>query len=120
MRSGDYQKAVATNLAGTSSPEINGEVQRGYDATRQVAALKDPNVVVYGTWAENYDTVTYLSGLARAKGLPAMAETSHVMTAAEMPTVMTQAQEARLATLYIVRQQATDIVRSATYLAVVR
>ena len=120
MRAGDYQKAVATNLAGTSSPEINGEVQRGYDATRQVAALKDPNVAVYGTWAENYDTVSYLSGLAKAKGLRTMAETSHVMTPAEMPTVMAQAQEAHLAALYIVRQEATDIVGSARYLATVR
>ncbi|MEV6597192.1 hypothetical protein AB0M36_10060 [Actinoplanes sp. NPDC051346] len=116
MRAGDYEKAVATNLAGTSSPEINGEVQRGYDATRQVAALTDRKVVVYGTWAENFNTVNYLAGLARAKGLPAMAETSHVMTATQMPLVMAQAQQAGLSALYIVRQKPTDIV-SATYLA---
>jgi len=116
MRAGDYEKAVATNLAGTSSPEINGEVQRGYDATRQVAALQDTNVVVYGTWAENANTVNYLSGLAKAKGLRTMAETSHVMTPAQMPAVMAQSQRAGLATLYIVRQKATDIVGSATYL----
>ncbi|GGQ40336.1 beta-galactosidase [Couchioplanes azureus] len=116
MRAGDFEKAVATNLAGTSSPEINGEVQRGYDAARQVAALRDVNVVVYGTWAENYNTVSYLAGLARTKGLRTMAETSHVMRADQMPLVMAQAQQANLAALYIVRQNATEIV-SATYLA---
>ncbi|OJF12225.1 beta-galactosidase [Couchioplanes caeruleus] len=116
MRAGDFEKAVATNLGGTSSPEINGEVQRGYDATRQIAALTDPKVVVYGTWAENYNTVSYLAGLAKAKHLRTMAETSHVMTAAQMPLVMAQAQQANLAALYIVRQNATDIV-NATYLA---
>ncbi|WP_306204208.1 beta-galactosidase [Actinoplanes sp. RD1] len=120
MRSGDFDKAVATNLAGTSSPEINGEVQRGYDATRQVAALKDPKVVVYGTWAENANTVAYLAGLARGKGLRAMAETSHVCLPAQLPAVMAQAQQNDLATLYIVRLAATDIIGSSRYLAAAR
>ncbi|MFI5931753.1 beta-galactosidase [Actinoplanes sp. NPDC051494] len=118
MRTGDFDKAVTTNLAGTSSPEINGEVQRGYDATRQVNALKDPNVVVYGTWAENENTVAYLSGLARAKGLRAMAETSHVCTPAQLPGVMELAQRNDLAALYIVRLKSTDIIGSARYLSV--
>jgi hypothetical protein len=117
MRAGDYTRAVATNLAGTSSAEINGEVQRGYDATRQVKALRDRNVVVYGTWAENAGTLQYLSGLARAKGLRVSAETSHVCTPAELPAVMREAQKDGLDTLYIVRLQATDIIADATYLA---
>jgi hypothetical protein len=116
MRSGDFDKAVATNLAGTSSPEINGEVQRGYDATRQINSLTDPGVVVYGTWAESSNTVAYLSGLAKAKGLRAMAETSHVCAPEQLPTVMAQARRNDLAALYIVRLGASDIVKSSSYL----
>jgi hypothetical protein len=120
MRGGDFDKAVATNLAGTSSPEINGEVQRGYDATRQVAALKDTGVVVYGTWAEQANTVAYLAGLAKAKGLRAMAETSHVCLPAQLPAVMQLARTNDLAALYIVRLQAGDIVKNATFLTTQR
>jgi hypothetical protein len=117
MRAGDFGKAVATGLAGTSSAEINGEVQRGYDAARQIRALKDPNVVAYGTWGENADTVAYLAGLAAAKGLGAMAETSHVCLPAQLPGVMRQARADHLLALYIVRLPATDIVADASYLA---
>jgi hypothetical protein len=116
MRAGDFDRAVATNLGGTSSAEINGEVQRGYDAARQIAALKDRAVTVYGTWAEQADTVAYLAGLARAKGLRAMAETSHVCLPEQLPVVMAQARANDLAALYIVRLAATDIVKNSTYL----
>ncbi|GAA2547930.1 hypothetical protein GCM10010435_16580 [Winogradskya consettensis] len=117
MRAGDFDRAVATNLAGTSSPEINGEVQRGYDATRQIAALKDPKVVVYGTWAENADTISYLSGLAAAKGLRTMAETSHVCLPSQLPAVMAIARRNNLAALYIVRLAPSDIIGNARYLS---
>lgn len=66
MRPGDADKAVADNLSGASSAEINGEVQRGYDFARQISALTDPKAVVYGTWGENLPVVTYLAGLAHA------------------------------------------------------
>jgi hypothetical protein len=110
MRGGDFERATATNLAGTSSPEINGEVQRGYDAKRQINALRDPAVVVYGTWAENADTVSHLAGLAAAKGLPVMAETSHVCTPAQLPGVLRQARAAGVETVYVVRLPASDVV----------
>jgi hypothetical protein len=116
MRAGDFDRAVATNLGGTSSAEINGEVQRGYDATRQIAALKDTKVAVYGTWGEQADTVAYLAGLARAKGLRTMAETSHVCLPEQLPVVMAQARANNLAALYIVRLPATDIVKNSMYL----
>ncbi|MFG1993945.1 beta-galactosidase [Actinoplanes sp. NPDC048988] len=116
MRAGDFDKAVATNLSGTSSAEINGEVQRGYDATRQIGALKDKKVAVYGTWAENADTVAYLAGLARGKGLPVMAETTHVCRPSQLPAVMGIARANGLAALYIVRLGAADIVGNASYL----
>jgi hypothetical protein len=117
MRAGDFERAVATNLAGTSSPEINGEVQRGYDATRQVAALADRRAVVYGTWGENQNTVTYLAGLAKAKGLRAMAENSHDCLPAQLPTVLAHAQRTGLAAFYVVRLPAADIVKSSVYLS---
>jgi hypothetical protein len=113
MRTGDFDRAVATNLAGTSSPEINGEVQRGYDAKRQINLLRDRNVVVYGTWADNADTVAYLAGLAAAKGLPVMAETSHVCTTAELPGVLRNASDRGLAALYVVRLPAADVVETS-------
>jgi hypothetical protein len=116
MRDGDFGKAVATNLGGTSSAEINGEVQRGYDAARQIAALRDSKVTVYGTWGEQADTVAYLAGLARAKGLRAMAETSHVCLPEQLPAVMKQARANNLAALYVVRLAATDIVTNSAYL----
>jgi Beta-galactosidase len=117
MRIGDFERAVATNLAGTSSPEINGEVQRGYDAKRQIAALRDPNVVVYGTWAENADVVGYLTGLARSKGLATMAETSHVCTPAQLPEVLRQSRATGVEAVYVVRLPATDIVSGSHSLA---
>jgi hypothetical protein len=117
MRAGDFERAVVTNLAGTASPEVNGEVQRGYDAKRQIAALRDPDVVVYGTWAENADTVGYLAGLAAAKGLTVMAETSHVCTPEQLPEVLRQNRANGVQAVYVVRLPAADVVSSSRYLA---
>ncbi|GIE97069.1 beta-galactosidase [Paractinoplanes rishiriensis] len=113
MRAGDFERAVATDLGGTSSAEINGEVQRGYDARRQINGLRDRNVVVYGTWAENADTVNYLSGLARARGLATMGEISHVCLPSQLPSVYRQAQEGGLDAVYVVRLAASDVVAAA-------
>ncbi|WP_432830729.1 beta-galactosidase [Dactylosporangium sp. CA-092794] len=116
MRAGDFERAVATNLAGVSNAERNGEVQRGYDAARQIAALTDPNVVVYGTWAENPDTIVYLTSLARARHRRVMAETSHSCLAAQLPAVMRAARANRLAAVYVVRLPAAAVVQGARYL----
>src|SRR2546429_6602915 len=76
MRAGDFAKAAATNLSGTSSPEINGEVQRGYDHARQIGAITDHGAAVWGTWVDNTGTISWLASLADAKGLKKFGENS--------------------------------------------
>ena len=81
IRPGDFEKAVATNLNGSSSAEINGEIQRGFDFKSQIAAITDAKVIVTTTWldadpsADNgtdqryWSPVHYLSSLAQAHPL---------------------------------------------------
>jgi len=74
LRVGDLRDAVKTNLCGTSSPEVNGEVQRGFDHARHIAGLRDPKVAIWGTWAEQDGTISWLAALADAAGLQIMGE----------------------------------------------
>lgn len=52
LRPGQAPAAVARDLAGDTSAEINGEVQRGHDVARFVAAIDDPLVYVATTWLD--------------------------------------------------------------------
>lgn len=52
-RPGALEEAIHQDLAGTTSPEINGEVQRGLDFARLVNGIRDTNVVVYCTWLDS-------------------------------------------------------------------
>ena len=52
IRPTQLNTAIAGNLNGSSSAEINGEVPRGYDYARQVGALTDPGVVITSTWLD--------------------------------------------------------------------
>jgi hypothetical protein len=52
LRPGDIDAAISANLNGSTSAEINGEVQRGYDFARQIKAIDDPNVIVTTTWLD--------------------------------------------------------------------
>jgi hypothetical protein len=52
IRPGQLDRAVAGNLGGSTSPEINGEVQTGTDYARQIAAITDTNTIVYTTWLD--------------------------------------------------------------------
>jgi len=52
VRPGQLDGAVRGNLDGATSVEINGELQRGYDMARQVAAIADPNTVIATTWLD--------------------------------------------------------------------
>jgi hypothetical protein len=90
MREGDFDAAVSTDLCGTSPAEINGEVQRGFDHARHIAGLRDPNIAVWGTWAEKEGTISWLAGLARAAGLTMMGENS----GSDDPTEMAAAVDA--------------------------
>lgn len=52
IRPSQANAAIGVNLNGTTSAEKNGEIQRGFDFARQVAALSDPLVVVTTTWLD--------------------------------------------------------------------
>jgi hypothetical protein len=76
IRKGDIDRAIATNLDGTSHAERNGEIQRGFDFSRQINALTDPNIIIATTWldadpsqdagtdARYWSPVKYLANLA--------------------------------------------------------
>lgn len=52
IRPNQVDAAVAVNLNGSTSAEMNGEIQRGFDFARQVAAINDPLVIVTTTWLD--------------------------------------------------------------------
>lgn len=52
VRPGQIDQAVAANLNGSTSAERNGEIQRGYDFARQIAAISDPKVIITTTWLD--------------------------------------------------------------------
>ncbi len=55
VRPGQLSAAINVDLNGSTSAEVNGEVQRGFDFARYVAGITDPNVIVYTTWIDaNY------------------------------------------------------------------
>ena len=80
VRPGQLDNAIAVDLNGTTSPEINGEVQRGFDFTRYIAALKTAGaqkISVHCTWIDsdpasegptNPCPAQWLAGLAHANG----------------------------------------------------
>ncbi|MBV9864449.1 MAG: cellulase family glycosylhydrolase [Abitibacteriaceae bacterium] len=57
IRPGQVDAAIATDLNGSTSPERNGEVQRGFDFARFIQGINDSNVIVYCTWIDANATV---------------------------------------------------------------
>ncbi|WP_380156949.1 hypothetical protein [Kineococcus sp. R86509] len=112
MRPGDAAAAAAGNLAGGTSPEVNGEIQRGYDFARQIAGLKDSRAVVYGTWGDDPRPVSYLAGLARRYGRRMMAENGGGCGVEAICRGVLTAVENGLDTYWVVR--AGDVLGSAT------
>jgi hypothetical protein len=77
VRPGDAARAAATNLCGTSSPEINGEIQRGTNHRAQILGLpKDRCLAVWGTYADNAGHVAELANLATRRGFAKVGENS--------------------------------------------
>jgi hypothetical protein len=53
IRDGQLERAMSVDLGGTTSAEVNGEIQRGFDFRRFVAGIDTPRVIVYGTWIDS-------------------------------------------------------------------
>jgi len=84
IRPGQLDAAVAGNLAGTTPPEKNGEVQRGFDFARFIGGIRDPKVWVQCTWLDSnpawsddtsdnpvrWSPPKFLASLARAHNPP--------------------------------------------------
>lgn len=82
LRPGQLEAAVRDDLGGSSSAEVNGELQRGHDFARQVRGVADPGVWVATTWLDatwddddsfdprRWSPVKYLATLARAHTPP--------------------------------------------------
>lgn len=78
-RPGAVNAAINVDLNGSTSPEINGEIQRAHDFETLVEAIPDSNVMVYCTWIDsdeawsndasgnsaNWSPVHWLSHLAK-------------------------------------------------------
>ena len=103
MRPGDADAAAATGLAGTTSPEVNGEVQRGLDFARLVGGLSDPDTAVYGTWGENVPVLEHLSDLARRSRRGVMAENAGGASEREVRAALSAAGRLGLEAFYLVR-----------------
>lgn len=52
IRPGQIESAIAGDLAGQTSPEKNGEIQRGFDFSRFIDGIRDPRVGVHCTWLD--------------------------------------------------------------------
>jgi hypothetical protein len=52
IRPGQLKAAVEGDLAGETSPEKNGEIQRGFDFARFIGGITDPGVWIHCTWLD--------------------------------------------------------------------
>ncbi|MFH1496465.1 MAG: hypothetical protein ABII82_01450 [Verrucomicrobiota bacterium] len=53
IRPGQLDAAIAADLDGTTPPEKNGEIQRGFDFARFIGGIRDPRVWVQCTWLDS-------------------------------------------------------------------
>lgn len=53
LRPGQLDAAVAGDLAGSTPPEKNGELPRGFDFARFIGGIRDPSVGVHCTWIDS-------------------------------------------------------------------
>lgn len=74
--SGELAVAVQGGLAGSAPSERTRRVQAGQDHARHIAAITDPAVAAWCTWANNAAAVASVAGPARARGLPVVGENS--------------------------------------------
>ena len=70
-RPGHEVAAIDHDLDGTTSPEINGEVQRGLDFARLVGGIQDAQVIVYCTWLDTSPAFSQDDNPDRSRWSPA-------------------------------------------------
>ena len=77
LRPGGIEGEVMMDLDGSTSPAINGEIQRGFDFARFIGGVKHPKLIVYCTWLDAngedngtnkqaWSPIHYLASLAQA------------------------------------------------------
>jgi len=80
IRPGQLEPAITSDLSGLTSPEKNGEIQRGFDFARFIGGIRYPQVWVHCTWLDanpawsdetsrdpaRWSPVHYLASLARS------------------------------------------------------
>jgi len=109
LRPGDFEAAVAANLDGSTKAAGWGTLAMGLDWQRQVNAIGDQHVMLYGSWMERGDDggspatmapAHYLATLGAARGLRTAGENADAGdSAAMMATVVQRARAWNLAGL---------------------
>lgn len=115
IRPGWIENAVMRDLDGSTPPEQNGEIQRGYAFARFIRGIDDAKVIVYCTWIDSdpafgddasdnpvrWSPVHYLSDLANRHPLKltAMAENTGPGTAPALALSLERARKYKLAAL---------------------
>lgn len=115
IRPGWIENAVMHDLDGSTPPEENGEIQRGYDFARLIRGVRDPKLIVYCTWIDSDPTfgddasdnparwspVHYLSDLATRHPLKlaAMAENTGPGTPKALALSLQRARRYKLSAL---------------------
>jgi hypothetical protein len=99
MRPGDFEAAVAANLDGSTKAAGWGTLAMGLDWERQVNAIGDPHVQLYGSWMERGDDGTtattmgpthYLATLGAARGIRTAGENADPGDSAAMMSTVVQ------------------------------
>jgi hypothetical protein len=99
----DIRAAIADDLCGSTAAEESGDLPRGYDHARQIAALPSHGVAAWATWTDNRVPLQRLATLARARRLPLMGENSGADSAAAMRRAVADARRFGLAAFLWVR-----------------
>jgi hypothetical protein len=99
----DIGAAVRDDLCGNTDAQRSGDLQRGYDHARQIAALPARGVAVWATWTDNPVALERLGALAQARHLDLMGENSGADTPPAMRRSVADARRFRLSAFLWVR-----------------
>jgi hypothetical protein len=83
LRPGDFDAAVARNLDGSTNAAGWGTLAMGLDWERQVNAITDPHVQLYGSWMERGDDGATPTTMAPAHYLATLGAARGIRTAGE-------------------------------------